>query len=39
MHEATVALTVMLSGADIIVMKGPGAADMARVFGEELADL
>lgn len=39
MHEATVALAVMLSGADIIVMKGPGAADMARVFGEELADL
>jgi CO dehydrogenase/acetyl-CoA synthase delta subunit len=39
MHEATVALAVMMSGADIVVMKGPGAADMARVFGEELADL
>lgn len=39
MHEATVALTVMMSGADILVMKGPGAADMARVYGEELADL
>jgi CO dehydrogenase/acetyl-CoA synthase gamma subunit (corrinoid Fe-S protein) len=39
MHEATVALAVMMSGADMIVVKGPGAADMARVFGEELADL
>lgn len=39
MHEATVALSVMMSGADIIIVKGPGAADMARVYGEELADL
>jgi CO dehydrogenase/acetyl-CoA synthase delta subunit len=39
MHEATVALAVMMSGADMVVMKGPGAADMARVYGEELADL
>ncbi len=39
MHEASVALAVMMSGADIVVVKGPGAADMARVFGEELADL
>ncbi len=39
MHEATVALAVMMSGADIVIMKGPGAADMARVYGEELADL
>ena len=39
MHEATAALSVMMSGADILVMKGPGAADMARVYGEELADL
>ncbi len=39
MHEAMVALSVMMSGADILVMKGPGAADMARVYGEELADL
>ena len=39
MHEASVALAVMMSGADVVVVKGPGAADMARVFGEELADL
>ncbi len=39
MYEATVALSVMMSGADLLIMKGPGAADMARVYGEELADL
>ena len=39
MYEATVALSVMMSGADVIVVKGPGAADMVRVYGEELADL
>ncbi len=39
MHEATIALAAMMSGADILVMKGPGAADMARTYGEELADL
>lgn len=39
MYEATVALAVMMSGADAIIVKGPGAADMARVYGEELADL
>ena len=39
MYEATVALSVMMSGADLIVVKGPGAADMVRVYGEELADL
>jgi len=39
MQEATLALAVMMAGADIIVVKGPGAADMARVYGEELADL
>ncbi|MBO4358096.1 MAG: hypothetical protein J5813_08065 [Candidatus Methanomethylophilaceae archaeon] len=39
MHEATVALALMMSGADALIVKGPGAADMARVYGEELADL
>ena len=39
MLEATEALAVMLAGADMLIMKGPGAADMARVYGEELADL
>jgi len=39
MYEATVALAVMMAGADAIIVKGPGAADMARVYGEELADL
>jgi len=39
MMEATTALSVMLSGADVLIVKGPGAADMARVYGEELADL
>ncbi len=39
MWEAEAALSAMLSGTDIIIMRGPGAADMARVYGEELADL
>jgi CO dehydrogenase/acetyl-CoA synthase gamma subunit (corrinoid Fe-S protein) len=39
MFEAMAALTVMMAGADVVVVKGPGAADMARVYGEELADL
>lgn len=34
--EAMTALAAMLSGADILVMRGPGAADMARVYDEEL---
>ena len=37
--EASGALAAMLAGADILVVRGPGAADMARVYGEELADL
>ena len=37
--EATGALSAMLAGADILIVRGPGAADMARVYGEELADL
>lgn len=39
MKEAEAALAAMLCGADAIVVRGPGAADMARVYGEELADL
>ncbi len=39
MWEAEAALTAMLAGTDIVIMRGPGAADMARVYGEELADL
>ena len=39
MWEAESALAAMLAGADILVVRGPGAADMARVYGEELADL
>lgn len=39
MMEAESALTAMMCGADAIIMRGPGAADMARVYGEELADL
>ena len=39
MWEAEAALAAMLAGADIIIVRGPGAADMARVYGEELADL
>lgn len=39
MWEAETALAAMLAGADIIMVRGPGAADMARVYGEELADL
>lgn len=39
MMEAEASLVAMLSGADMIIIKGPGAADMARTYGEELADL
>lgn len=39
MLEASEALAVMMAGADLLIMRGPGAADMARVYGEELADL
>ncbi len=39
MWEASTALALMLAGTDILIMRGPGAADMARVYGEELADL
>ena len=28
-----------VNGADMVIVNGPGAADMARVYGEELADL
>ena len=39
MWEAESALAAMLAGADILIVRGPGAADMTRVYGEELADL
>lgn len=39
MWEGEAALATMLAGADMIIVRGPGAADMARVYGEELADL
>lgn len=39
MWEAETALAAMLAGADIVMVRGPGAADMTRVYGEELADL
>ncbi len=39
MVEAEAALAARRSGADIVFVRGPGAADMARVYGEELADL
>ncbi len=39
MLEAEAALTAMMCGADALIVRGPGAADMARVYGEELADL
>ena len=39
MAEAESALAAMLCGADALIVRGPGAADMARVYGEELADL
>jgi len=39
MKEGMVSLSVMVYGADLLVAKGPGAADMGRVYGEELADL
>ena len=39
MLEAQSALIAMLSGADMIIVRGPGSADMTRVYGEELANL
>lgn len=39
MTEAEAALAAMMCGADALIVRGPGAADMARVYGEELADL
>lgn len=39
MQEAESALAAMMAGADMLIVRGPGAADMARVYGEELADL
>jgi acetyl-CoA decarbonylase/synthase complex subunit delta len=37
--EALTALAAMMSGADIVVIRGPGAADMARVYAEELTEV
>lgn len=34
--EAITAICAMMSGADILIMRGPGAADMVRVYAEEL---
>lgn len=39
MWEAEAALAAMMAGTDILIVRSPGAADMARVYGEELADL
>ena len=39
MTEGMAALEAMMNGADMVIVNGPGAADMARVYGEELADL
>lgn len=39
MMEAMDGLCAMMAGADIVIVKGPGAADMVRVYAEELADL
>lgn len=36
--EAITALSAMMSGADIVVMRGPGAADMVRVYASELTE-
>jgi len=35
--EAITAICAMMSGADLLVMRGPSAADMVRVYAEELA--
>ena len=34
--EAMTAMSAMISGADILVMRGPGAADMIMVYSKEL---
>lgn len=37
--EATTGLAAMISGADIVVVRAPGAADMLRVYASELTEV
>lgn len=37
--EAMTAICAMMSGADILIMRGPGAADMVRVYASELTEV
>ncbi len=37
--ESQAALAAMIHGADIVILRGPAAADMALLYGEDLADL
>lgn len=36
--EAMTGLAAMMSGADVLIVRGPGAADMLRVYAEELTE-
>lgn len=37
--EAITAMAAMISGADIVIIRGPGAADMVKVYAEELTEV
>jgi len=37
--EAITAMAAMVSGADIVIMRGPGAADMMKVYADELTEV
>jgi acetyl-CoA decarbonylase/synthase complex subunit delta len=37
--EAMTALAAMMSGADIVIMRSPGAADMVKVYAAELTEV
>ncbi len=39
MLEGEAALVAMMHGADIVIVRGPNALDLALFYGEELADL
>jgi acetyl-CoA decarbonylase/synthase complex subunit delta len=34
--EVMTAMSALMSGADIVIMRGPGAMDMVKVYAEEL---
>lgn len=37
--EAITAISAMVSGADVVIMRGPGAADMVKGYADELTEV